>query len=86
MLSSFRQGTLVLYKNRPARVQRPGKKIAIELEGDETLEVRSKDIVPLHPGPIESLGELEPQEGEIEVAWELLAGRSTDLAELAGML
>ncbi|MGD8625101.1 MAG: RNB domain-containing ribonuclease [Anaerolineae bacterium] len=83
MLSSFRRGALVLYKKYPARVRRPGKKITIELEGDETLDVRPKDIVSLHPGPIESLDELRPQEGEIEVAWELLAGRETSLPELA---
>jgi exoribonuclease-2 len=78
-----RQDSLVLYKTRPARVERAGKKLEIELEGGETLKVRPKDVVLLHPGSIQSLGELLPQAGELEIAWELLAGGTTNLAELA---
>jgi exoribonuclease-2 len=73
----------VLYKARPARVRRAGKKLEIELEGGETLSVRPKDVVLLHPGPLHGLDELRPQVGEVETAWELLAGESTTLAELA---
>jgi exoribonuclease-2 len=78
-----RQGSLVLYKTRPARVKRAGKKLEIALPDDEGLSVRPKDVVLLHPGPLEQLDELEPQEGEVKTAWELLAGSSTDLGELA---
>jgi exoribonuclease-2 len=79
----LRQGSLVLYKNRPARVARTGDKIEIELEGGERLRVRPKDIALLHPGPMESLGELSPQRGEMATAWELLTGSTTTLRELA---
>ncbi|MDH3599870.1 MAG: RNB domain-containing ribonuclease [Candidatus Tectomicrobia bacterium] len=74
--------SLVLYKNRPARVLQTGERLEIELEGGKPLKVRAKDITLLHPGPIDSLGDLQPQEGDIETAWELLAGSTTNLAEL----
>jgi exoribonuclease-2 len=76
-------GSLVLYKGRPARVGRAGKRLQIELDGGETLQVRPKDVVLLHPGPIGSLGELGTCTGEVETAWELLVGEETTLAELA---
>lgn len=78
-----RKNSLVLYKARPARVKQAGKKLELELPGGESLSVRPKDVVLLHPGPLESLGELDSDEGEIGAAWELLAGEVTDLAELA---
>jgi exoribonuclease-2 len=77
------QHSLVLYKNRQARVTRAGKKLEIELPEGETLSVRLKDVLLLHPGPLADLGELSAQVGEVVTAWELLAGRTTDLAELA---
>lgn len=76
--------SLVLYKNRPARVLQTGEKVEIEVEGGKPLKVRAKDVTLLHPGPIESLRDLQPlQDGDIETAWELLAGSTTNLAELA---
>ena len=81
--TSLRKDSLVLYKTRPARVERVGKKLQIELEAGETLQVRLKDVVLLHPGPLHSLDDLQPQSGEVETAWELLAGTTTTLAELA---
>jgi exoribonuclease-2 len=80
------QGSLVLYKNRPARVAHAGEKLEIELEEGKTLKVRSKDVVLLHPGPLHSLGELQSPTGEVETAWELLAGGTTSLAELAELI
>lgn len=80
----FRQGSLVLYKHDPARVASLGrKKLIIVLQGGETVRVRPKDIDLLHPGPIESLDDLTPEEGEMKTAWELLRGGSTTLRELA---
>lgn len=78
-----REGSLVLYKARPARVKRLGKKLEIELPGGEDLSVRPKDVVLLHPGPLGSLGALAEEKGEVKTAWEMLAGSTTDLAELA---
>lgn len=79
----MRKDSLVLYKTRPARVAGLGKKLEIELEGGETLGVRLKDVVLLHPGPLAGLDQLQPQTGEVDTAWELLAGSATSLAELA---
>jgi exoribonuclease-2 len=77
------QDSLVLYKNRPARVLHTGERLEIELEAGKAVRVRLKDIIVLHPGPLRSLDELQPQEGDVETAWELLAGSTTSLAELA---
>jgi exoribonuclease-2 len=81
-----RQDSLVLYRTRPARVRRAGKKLEIELPGGEARKVRPKDVILLHPGPLESLDELQPQVGEVRVAWELLAGSKTSLGELAELV
>jgi exoribonuclease-2 len=81
-----RQGSLVLYKNRPARVVQVGDKLEIEVEGGERLRVRPKDVTTLHPGPLERLDELKLQTGEVETAWEILAGGTTSLAELAELV
>ncbi len=77
------KNSLVLYKNSPARITHVGDKLEIELAGGKTLKVRPKDVTLLHPGPIESLAKLQPQTGEVKTAWELLAGQTTTLAELA---
>jgi len=82
--TTLRQGRLVLYKHDPARVASVGrKKLHIELADGDTLSVRPKDVTLLHPGPLASLDDLRPQEGEVRTAWELLSGRATTLAELA---
>jgi exoribonuclease-2 len=73
----------VLYKTHPARVLSLGEKIEIGLDGGQVKRVRPKDIELLHPGPIKSLGELGPMEGELVAAWELLEGGETSLKELA---
>ena len=80
------QDSLVLYKTRPARVTRAGTKLEIVLEGGESVKVRPKDVVLLHPGPIQGLGELGPLAGDVETAWELLAGSTTTLAEAAELI
>jgi exoribonuclease-2 len=80
--------SLVLYKKRPARVARIGEKLEIELEGGNLAKVRSKDVVLLHPGPLKNLNQLQPQEGEVELAWEILSEnlesphKLTELTEL----
>ncbi|MEW5957431.1 MAG: RNB domain-containing ribonuclease [Chloroflexota bacterium] len=78
--------SLVLYKNRPARVIRAGDKLELELEDGRNLKVRPKDVALLHPGPVRSLSELKPLTGEVKTAWELLAGQTSTLAELAELI
>jgi exoribonuclease-2 len=80
------KNSLVLYKNRPARVKHVGEKLDIELDSGEIQKVRPKDVVLLHAGPMRSLSELRPQPGEVEAAWEILAGGTTTLRELADLI
>jgi len=60
-----------------------GDKLELTLEDGKTQRVRPKDVTVLHSGPVQSLSEIKPQEGEVEAAWELLEGGCTNLAELA---
>jgi exoribonuclease II len=82
----FRPNSLLLYKQRPARLVRVDDRLEIELEGGETARVRPKDVTVLHPGPLNSLAELRPRNGEVHAAWEILAGERTHLAELAELV
>jgi len=80
----LRVDSLVLYKNRPARVATINdKKIEIQPEAGPTVSVRPKDVTLLHPGPLRALRDLQPVQGEVLAAWELLAGSITTVAEVA---
>jgi len=75
---------LLLYKNKPARLVKSGtKKIEIDVSQSGKTSVRPKDVTMLHPGPMSSLAELRPVDGDVSTAWELLAGEPTTLEELA---
>ncbi len=80
------QNSLVLYKNGPARVTALGDKLDIELEDGRSLRVRPKDVLLLHPGPLNSLRGLDAPVGEAEAACELLDGGQTTLPELADLV
>jgi len=86
MMENFSPGSLVLYKIHPARILSITDKIEIELGGGKSKRVRPKDLSLLHPGPVASLAELKPCEGEITEAWELLAESETELSELAELI
>jgi len=80
----FKTNSLVLYKQRPARIRQTGsKKISIELDDGNFVNVRPKDILYLHPGPLNNFSSLIPLTGDIETAWELLAGETCSLEELS---
>jgi len=78
--------SLVLYKNRPARIAHAGEKLEIELENGKSLKVRPKDVILLHPGPLEKLSHLKAMSGDVEIAWEILAGETTTIMELAELI
>jgi exoribonuclease-2 len=82
MAQTINRDSLVLHKTRPAVVIRSGDKLEILFEDGKTLNVRPKDLVVLHPGPID-FAELKPPPGDLLSAWELLEGATTNLAELA---
>jgi exoribonuclease-2 len=83
---SIPQDSLVLYKNGPARVAALGDKLDIELEDGRSLRVRPKDVLLLHPGPLNSLRGLDAPAGEVEAACDLLDGGQTTLPELADLV
>ena len=83
----LRKNSLVLYKRHPARVLAAGDKLEIEVRGSGIRKVRPKDVELLHPGPLQSLSELNQDlAGEADTAWELLAGETTNLGELAELI
>ncbi|KAA3663871.1 MAG: RNB domain-containing ribonuclease [Chloroflexi bacterium] len=80
----LRVNSLVLYKNRPARIVEMGaKKITVDVAGNKPISVRPKDVTLLHAGPLASLAQLTPPDGDVMTAWELLEGETTTLSELA---
>ncbi|MBV2089697.1 MAG: RNB domain-containing ribonuclease [Candidatus Thiodiazotropha sp. (ex Ctena orbiculata)] len=85
-MSNLKAGALVLYKIRPAKVTEVADKITIELEGGKSKRVRDKDVVLLHPGPLDNLKSLQPMSGEVEENWELLEGAETDIKELSELV
>ncbi len=85
-MQAITEDSLVLYKNRPARVRTTGEKLDLELEDGRSQKVRPKDAALLHPGPFRALAELQPQSGEVETAWELLVGSAASLPEVAELV
>lgn len=84
MTDNFRADNFVLYKNQAARVANiAAKKINIVLQDGTAVSVRPKDIELLHPGPLRQFSELAQPGDELLTAWELLAGATTNLQELA---
>jgi exoribonuclease-2 len=77
---------LVLYKSQPAIVRSGGAKLEITLPDGRVVRVRPKDIIPLHPGPVNSFQELQLSGGDVDTAWELFAGDTIDLPELAELV
>lgn len=86
MTNTLKTSSLVLYKDRPAQIKRLGDKLEIEAQNGKSFKVRPKDVTLLHPGPLKSWGDLQTPSGDVETAWELLAGESTTLAELADLI
>jgi len=86
--STLRVGSLVLYKQKAARILKiDPKKIEIDVQNSKKASVRDKDVTLLHVGPLDSLTVLQQQPaGDIESAWELLEGEETNLAELAELI
>jgi exoribonuclease II len=82
MTQAIGRDSLVLYKTKPAVVIRSSDKLEILFQDGKTLSVRPKDLVVLHPGPID-FAKLKPPPGDVLSAWELLEGATTTLADLA---
>lgn len=84
-MPELERGNLVIYKNRPALIKESGaKKITLTTENGK-ISVRPKDVILLHNGRLDSLADLNVPAGDIETAWELLAGSATTLEELSDL-
>ncbi|MFA9459513.1 RNB domain-containing ribonuclease [Thiohalorhabdus sp. Cl-TMA] len=82
--SPVETGNLVVYKQQPARVHAvEGDKLTLQLPDGGTKRVRPKDVLVLHPGPVADIRALDAGAGEMEEAWEALAGESLSLEDLA---
>jgi exoribonuclease-2 len=73
---------LVLYKGHPARILALADKVEIELEGGKSKRVRDKDVILLHPGPLQQLQGLPGEAADVTEAWELLEGEESRFADL----
>lgn len=82
--SQIGRDSLVLFKGKPAIVTGTGQKLELLLQDGQSASVRPKDVALLHRGPA-SFAALTPPVGDMEAAWELLAGadQTTTLDELA---
>ncbi|MCL4871684.1 MAG: RNB domain-containing ribonuclease [Anaerolineae bacterium] len=84
--TQLHRDALVMYKNRPARIREADpKKLEISLADGETVKVRPKDVLFLHPGPVQQLT-FPAAPGDAASAWELLVGETTTLPELADLV
>ncbi len=79
------KGALVLYRGRPARVEGLDGKVRLRFPQGTERRVRPKDVLVLHPGPVDmdTLARVEP--ADLREAWEVLQGEPPctlqDLAE-----
>ena len=78
-------GSLVLYKKKPAKVVKIDAKIHLDLNSAKTVQVRAKDIILLHIGPIQSLGALSSEVTPVEDLDEVceMLEEVTDIEEFA---
>ncbi len=81
--TQLKTGNLLVYKQQPAVVAAAGDKIEILTRDGRRLKVRPKDVLLLHEGPLTSPAALQPVEGDVQTAWELLQGDAPDLQTLA---
>jgi exoribonuclease-2 len=75
-------GALVLFKTRPAIVQRDGDRIELSFETGAPVRVRDKDAELIHTGPVKKIP-APASGGEFETAWEMTTGTALGLEELA---
>lgn len=82
----FKEKALVLYKQSPALIKElNSEKIHITLQKGEK-KVRPKDLLLLHPGPLNSLAELKELEADPAEAWELFQGETPEASDLAELI
>ncbi len=78
MTEELRPGALVVYKGKPARVEKLAGRVLLRFPQGETARVRPKDVLLLHPGPVQLERLPQGPWPSLEEAWEL----ALDEAEL----
>lgn len=93
MISMFRRAmqldSLVIFKNRPARVIGfVDKKVEIQLADEKTVKLPEKNLLLLHDGGFKKFEVLTGDlgEGELIDAWGLLQGAKTNYSELSELI
>lgn len=77
-------GNLVLYKQKPALIISYGVKISIQTANNKQISVRPKDIILLHPGPVDSLERIQDRplaSDDLTDACEMLSGETSNIEE-----
>ncbi len=86
----LREGSLLLYKGKAAIALGSGDKADIRVDGGETVKVREKDVVVLHPGPLKSFDAASAAasagEGDFDTARSMVEGGRAAAAELADIV
>ena len=83
--SNIKVDSLILYKGNPAVVLKIDVRLKIKIENGKTMQVRINDVTFLHSGPFE-FHELKPMTGDIEAAWDLVAGEVITLPEMSDLI
>jgi exoribonuclease-2 len=78
-------GSLVLYKNRPALSTRDGDRLILSFNDGPEVRVRDKDVELIHTGPLHKLP-VPASGGDFQTAWEMTAGTVVALGELADLV
>ncbi|MBR4885199.1 MAG: hypothetical protein IKZ33_07790, partial [Lentisphaeria bacterium] len=83
----YRIGTLVLYHSRTAYIRNiNGDKLEIAIEGGGSKNVREKDLVFLHPGPVNSLPPQKLPDPDLADVAALMEGEKLSFTDFMDLL
>ncbi|MBK2126180.1 ribonuclease catalytic domain-containing protein [Fangia hongkongensis] len=85
----MQKNSLVIFKNKPARViAELEKKIEIMLDDEKCIKLPEKNVLLLHQGSFDDFSVLDQSlhQGELSEAWELLEGQDTSYSELSELI
>ena len=86
-MTIFRTGTLALYHSRTAYIRNiNGDKLEIAIEGGGSRNVREKDLVFLHPGPVNSLPPQKLPEPDLADVAALMEGEKLSFTDFMDLL
>jgi exoribonuclease-2 len=87
------EGSLLLYKTKPAIITAAGDKYEIKTDDGQVIKVREKDVIFLHPGPCKNFqfkegaaALLAKSKEEFDTARQMVAGAESSAAEVAELV